>query len=938
MNCDAPNIDEIYWEAAQLTSSDEQAVFLDRACEKTPALRQQIEKLLRARTKAERFLEQPAAAPIAATLDMPPVTETVGSVIGPYKLMEQIGEGGMGVVYVAQQEKPVKRRVALKIIKPGMDTKQVIARFEAERQALALMDHPNIAKVLDVGATETGQPFFCMELVRGLPITEYCDKKTLNTRERLDLFILVCKAVQHAHQKGIIHRDLKPSNILVTIMEDGPLPKVIDFGVAKATNQQLTEHTLYTAHSQMIGTPLYMSPEQAEMTGFDIDTRSDVYSLGVLLYELLTGTTPFDKQTLKEAGFDEMRRIIREEEPPRPSDRISTLQAEALSTVSAHRNIDPHRFSRQIQGELDWIVMQALEKDRTRRYESASAFAADVQRYLNDEPVEACPPSTVYRLRKYTRRNKGVLSTLILVTVALLAGTGISLWQANKARDALKLADQRFEDEQQARRDTDTQRDLAESNLQLAMDALNAVYLQAVGTDRVFDDRELIESRRILTGKEKQLLQTGLDFYAQIASQNDSNTTATFGAAQAFLQIGNLRASLGEEQEAETAISEAITRFRKLSEAFPDNAPYFRHLGDAYFAKATLKQYTPQSKALCAESHRALSRSIELGSNNASAYSQRGWVRRHQRIRGWAGNNRNAYSQSLADFERAVELEPGNPKLHNQFAVFLSASGQFRKGSRSLEHAEKAVQLDPDNASYLVVLASLNKGRNTQRAIFLLEKAIELDPSNDSAFDQRSRIYMMFGEHEKALAESNRAVLLSPSASRYVQRAGVHRALKRIDKSFDDFKLAEQADPNHTNIYAYRSDIYMSQKRYQEALADFNKALKLVPTKIWLYKRRAMAHLHLGHYDEALADINKEMKLNSSHSWQYPLRALIHFHMEQYDKALADIAKAVKMNSSDTFNLSRIPPCRRCGLSRQNLPRRHPQTRRQNHRAERRFH
>ena len=325
-------------------------------------------------------------------------------------------------------------------MKPGMDSKQILARFDAERQALALMDHPNIARVLDAGTTESGRPYFVMELVRGVPITEFCDQHKLNIRQRLELFVNVCQAVQHAHQKGIIHRDFKPTNVLVTLHDTKPVVKVIDFGVAKATGQKLTEKTLFTGLTQMIGTPLYMSPEQAELSGLDVDTRSDIYSLGVLLYELLTGHTPFDHDRLKMAAFDELRRIIREEEPPRPSTRVSTLAQQDSSTISEQRNTDPRHLSRLFQGELDWIAMKTLEKDRNRRYETASALAADVEHYLHDEPVEACPPSQIYRLRKFARRNRAVLLTSSLVLAALILGTAVSVWQAIEATHAKQQA------------------------------------------------------------------------------------------------------------------------------------------------------------------------------------------------------------------------------------------------------------------------------------------------------------------------------------------------------------------------------------------------------------------------------------------------------------------------------------------------------------------
>jgi len=432
------NFEETIFNAArQLTEPAQRALYLKWACAEDAAFRERIERLLTAEQQADAFLTQdPLELKGTSEEAVSSSSEDTGTIIDRYKLLQKIGEGGCGVVYMAQQEEPIRRRVALKVIKLGMDTKQVIARFEVERQALALMDHPNIARVLDAGTTDTGRPYFVMELVRGIRITDYCDQNNLPTRERLALFMKICHAIQHAHQKGIIHRDIKPSNILVTLHDGVAVPKVIDFGIAKATEQKLTDKTLFTAFEQFIGTPAYTSPEQAEMSGLDVDTRTDIYSLGVLLYELLVGKTPFDSKELMASGLDQMRRTIRERDPTRPSNRLSTMIGGELSITAQRRRSSAPELIHSLQGDLDWIVMKCLEKDRTRRYETANGLSLEIQRYLNNEPVLARGPSNVYRLKKMIRRNRLLFAAASVVVLALASGVVVSTWQWRRSNQS----------------------------------------------------------------------------------------------------------------------------------------------------------------------------------------------------------------------------------------------------------------------------------------------------------------------------------------------------------------------------------------------------------------------------------------------------------------------------------------------------------------------
>jgi serine/threonine protein kinase len=533
----------IFLHAIGLAAAEDRRAYLDAVCRDDPRLRADIDALLAAH---DRLGGGPAPGPaetgtIAAAATVSGAVPGAGTVVaGRYTLVELIGEGGMGSVWRAEQAAPVRRQVALKVIKPGMDSAAVLTRFEAERQALALMDHPNIAKVLDAGTADTGRPYFVMELVKGVPLTRFCDEHRLTPGQRLELFVPVCRAVQHAHQKGVIHRDLKPGNILVALYDSKPVPKVIDFGVAKAMGPQLTAHTLVTGFGAVVGTPEYMSPEQAELNQLDIDTRSDIYALGVLLYELLAGSPPFTRQELERAGVLEMLRVIREREPPKPSTRLSA--SEGLPTLAANRGTEPARLTRLVRGELDWIVMKALEKDRDRRYGTANSFAADVQRYLADEPVQACPPSAWYRFQKFARRNKGpviAVSVSLLCLVAGIIGTSAGLVWAVRERD------------EKAR----------------ALVAESQARAKAIAALRDMTD-EIVENQMArnvnLSDENKEFLRKIIAHYEGFAAFTADDAENRVVRAEGNLRAGRMRHRLGELRDAEAAYRTALALYGRL--------------------------------------------------------------------------------------------------------------------------------------------------------------------------------------------------------------------------------------------------------------------------------------------------------------------------------------------------------------------------------------
>jgi len=690
MSANRDREEEIFDTAREL-AADERAAYLAERCGQDADLRQRIEGMLEADEAAGEFFktQAPSSTVILATASQSPMIEKVGDRIGRYKLLQQIGEGGMGLVYMAEQEQPVRRSVALKIIKLGMDTRQVVARFEAERQALAMMNHPHIAKVFDAGATDSGRPYFVMELVRGIPITEYCDKNFLPTRQRLDLFILVCQAVQHAHQKGVIHRDLKPSNILVTLNDGVPWPMIIDFGIAKATHQRLTEKTLFTQFAQMIGTPAYMSPEQAEMSKLDVDTRTDIYALGVLLYELLVGQTPFDAKEMMQGGLDALRQIIREKEPLRPSTKLNTLSGDARTTAGKHRQTDVGKLVHQLQGDLDWIVMKCLEKDRTRRYDTANALAGDVQRYLSDEPVVACPPSAGYRLRKFVRRNKGPVLAGGIVLLALVVGIiGTTLGLIEAGRQRLVVERQRNE--------------LAERNraLQAAHEhehLLNERARQAIETVMSETAIEQLTREKELRPEQKDFLDKMIQYYAESAQEEAATEEERTRQARAYHRMGRLNQILGRSKDSENAYRRAVPLFQQLAADFPTRPEFRQELATSLNVLGVLLLATDR----LTEAESAYIEGLAILKQLAADFPNRPEFRQalaglHQNLGNLLHVTRrlteaeSAQAEALAIRKQLAADFPAAPILRRALALSHNSLGWLFQDTKRLEKAESA--------------------------------------------------------------------------------------------------------------------------------------------------------------------------------------------------------------------------------------------------------
>lgn len=623
---------EFVLESALLIPSEvERRLYLDQECGEDIELRSQVEALIRNHFEAQSFLVDRDAQVITESF---PNQASIGSWIGPYKLLQKIGEGGMGIVYQAEQSAPLRRQLAVKIIRSGMDISQVIARFEHERQALALMDHPNIARVIDGGMTEDGRPWFAMELVKGVSITSYCDQQRLSVSERVELFTQVCLAVQHAHQKGIVHRDLKPSNVLVAQYDGRPVPKVIDFGVAKALGQRLVEKSMFTELGQIIGTLEYMSPEQAESNNLDVDTRADIYSLGVILYELLTGSPPFSSAELKKVGLNEVFRMIKEVEPKKPSTKITSSE-ESLPGIAAQRRTEPQRLARTISGDLDCITMKCLEKERARRYATANDLAQDLTRYITDKPVQARPPTLRYRLHKFVRQHRGPVATICMIMLILITATSVSVWQAGRAFDAeSRAAVQRDEARQQRRR------------MRESLDALLAP-----------EGLRFLTAQANLTEGQKAFLQNVIRNYEILAADTATDLEGRLMVAQASTKIGQFQTELGQLIEAEKSITTAIGQLNLLSHEYPNDEAVFTHLLKAYTLWGTLCEITNNHAGMENASLQGIRLYEKRLTYQQLPVTNSSWLAQFYRRLGLALRFQSRYHDSVAAYQRAVDIQ-----------------------------------------------------------------------------------------------------------------------------------------------------------------------------------------------------------------------------------------------------------------------------------------
>jgi serine/threonine protein kinase/tetratricopeptide (TPR) repeat protein len=907
VNATFQRVKELFLACLERESPGEREALLGEACRADEVLRRQVEALLRQHEQAGSFLEKPpageagegetgVAAPGRWTDPVEPAlpSEGPGSRIGPYKLLQRLGEGGMGAVFLAEQEEPVKRRVAVKIIKPGMDSAHVLARFEAERQALAMMDHPHIARVLDAGATDRGRPYFVMELVKGITITKFCDQEQLTPKDRLELFIPVCQAVQHAHQKGVIHRDLKPSNVLIALYDGKPVPKVIDFGVAKATAQKLTERTLFTEVGQVVGTLEYMAPEQAELNNLDIDTRADVYSLGVLLYELLTGSPPFTAQELRSAAFTETLRIIREVEPPKPSTRLSS--SEELPAIAAKRKLEPAKLARLLRGDLDWIVMKCLEKDRGRRYDTANGLAMDVQRYLADEPVLASPPSVRYRLGKFVRKHRGPVlaaSVILVLLVGGIIGTSLGIVRAEWLRQIAEENRQTALDEKAnalaaaaaerlAKQNEAAQRKKAEASLLQAMEALRAT------TDDVVE--HLIGAKPALGPAEKAFLENTLKRWQAFATEQGGGEPARQVRGEGVFRVASLRHHLGEHDAALAGYREASVLWGKLAADIP---------AVHYYRQILARSHNDQGVVLA-----------ELGKRAQAE---------------------DAYRQALTILEKLAADFPAEPQYrrdlalsHNNLGNLLADLGKpdeaMAAHRQALDIQEKLAAESPAVAQYRSDLARShnNLGIRLRR----LGKPAEAEAAYRQALGIRKKLVVDFPDvpqyrGELARSHNDLGILLKNLGKRAEAEAAYRQALTIQDNLASDFPAVPRYRIDLGGSQVNFGHLLRANQQPEQALEWYAKAIANLESVVRQVKVDATAQLYLrnAHWERAMALDDLKRHAQAAAAWDKVVelspepqrpemrmnRALSRVRLGQVDTATQEAEELTKNANANTL-------------------------------------
>jgi serine/threonine protein kinase/tetratricopeptide (TPR) repeat protein len=924
----------IFLAALERESPQDLAAFLDQACAGDQRLRAEVDALLAAHERLGELPPAPRATGAGQAIDEPLLTECPGALIGPYKLLQKLGEGGMGIVYLAEQQEPVQRRVALKIIKAGLASAHVIGRFEQERQALAMMDHPNIAKVLDAGTTgfvvppsggssvaegdrlkaelRTGRPYFVMELVKGIAITTYCDKVQLTPRERLQLFLPVCQAVQHAHQKGIIHRDFKPSNVLIALYDGTPMPKVIDFGVAKATGRKLTERTLFTEVGQMVGTLEYMAPEQAELNNLDIDTRADIYALGVILYELLTGSPPFTGMQLRSAAFAEMLRIIREVEPPKPSMRIS-MMGKAATTGSTQRKSDPMRLSQLFRGELDWIVMKCLEKDRKHRYETASALARDIERYLQDEPVQACPPSPGYRLRKFVRRNKGPVLAVSLVLLALVAGivgTTLGLLQAmanaEKAR-AAALA------EEKAKKAEADQRLRAEVNLRKARQAVDD-YFTLVSENTLLSQPTLEPLR-------KQLLEAALRYYQEFVREHGDDAEVQAELVAACMRISSLIYVLGSEEDWLTPFQNGVALMEDLMRKKPDVSA-LQSLQAGILRPLAVNLHMPQPE----EARRAFAKACILWEQ---------LVHRHPQINGFQNDlavfhlvvgishlRSHRHAEAIISYQKAYDLLHSlvlaNPTApHYRATLVLTLGGQTIDLSQlgkvselkqvereALEIAKQLMAEFPDVPAYEELMAWLHaKLSDSWRSIDQPTEALEACRHRLTAYEKLARAFPGVARYQRQVASACEAL------GQVLWYSGRHEeALEKYRQVSSLLAGLAPADPQfQDNLAWFLANCPAPQVQDAPWAIELAKhSVKAAPQKANFWITLGAAHYRAGDWPAAIEALTKSMELDDDEDFGWFFLAMAHWQVGNKEESRRWYIRDLKwMDMKEPYHVER---------------------------------